>query len=305
MGTINQAGSVEFELGVRTRVGRAVDSDLMLDSPRVSGVHALVEWRSPGQWEIKDLGSHNGSFVEGQRLVPGRWQRLELGQRVVFGDPASIWTVVDLSRPLIEARCIATGERRTTRDPFLTLSEEPSEWVDVFEERPGAWIVERPGQQFAVRDGDELTIAGRVWRLVLPVASQRTESLPDSLGSVATLVFEFRISPDLEHVELHIEAPSGRWGTDRAHARALLEMAKILIADRGLGSEDERGWIYTDELCSLADYESDARLNVEVHRARKDFARFGLADAATLIQRRRSTRQIRLRPDLRCIIHGA
>lgn len=38
----------------------------------------------------------------------------------------------------------------------------------------------------------------------------------------------------------------------------------------------------------------EAHLNVEVYRIRKDFARAGVRDAAAVIERRRSSRQLRL-----------
>jgi hypothetical protein len=39
-------------------------NDFVLDDPRVSGSHALLEWTGRG-WTLRDLGSKNGTFVTG------------------------------------------------------------------------------------------------------------------------------------------------------------------------------------------------------------------------------------------------
>jgi hypothetical protein len=107
---------------------------------------------------------------------------------------------------------------------------------------------------------------------------------------------QFHVSADLEHIELIVEFGPRREQTSRAYARGLLELARARLADQQRASvhADEHGWVYADELCSLAGYESESRLNVEVHRARRDFARMGIPNAATMIQRRRGTQQLRV-----------
>jgi len=55
----------------RIRIGRAPDNDVVVDDILVSRYHAelLV---TPGGYEIIDLGSHNGTFVDGQRVDRAR-----------------------------------------------------------------------------------------------------------------------------------------------------------------------------------------------------------------------------------------
>lgn len=40
-------------------------NDLVIDDPRVSARHAILEWNGSG-WSLSDLGSKNGTFVSGQ-----------------------------------------------------------------------------------------------------------------------------------------------------------------------------------------------------------------------------------------------
>lgn len=65
----------------RTRIGRAADSDLVLDHPAVSEQHAQLVVED-GRWWLRDVGSTNGLIVDGRRV---REVSIEAGTRVRFG----------------------------------------------------------------------------------------------------------------------------------------------------------------------------------------------------------------------------
>lgn len=67
----------------RTRIGRSVDSDVMVDSPHVSHRQAEIEALGD-QFFIRDVGSANGTYVNGRR-VRGR-RRLRRGDIVRFAE---------------------------------------------------------------------------------------------------------------------------------------------------------------------------------------------------------------------------
>ncbi|MDB6163075.1 MAG: hypothetical protein JWL98_507 [Xanthomonadaceae bacterium] len=54
--------------GAALRVGRAGDCALHLDHPSVSRAHAALE-NDQDTWRLRDLGSKNGSFVDGTAIV--------------------------------------------------------------------------------------------------------------------------------------------------------------------------------------------------------------------------------------------
>jgi ABC transport system ATP-binding/permease protein len=55
-------------IGQRTRIGRDLENEIVVDDPLVSRFHAELRARSDGRHELVDLGSRSGTFVNG-RLV--------------------------------------------------------------------------------------------------------------------------------------------------------------------------------------------------------------------------------------------
>ena len=77
------ADVVTLELdGGRVTVGKDEQNDLVLDDPTVSRLHAVLERFAAG-WCVTDLGSSNGTFLNGERI----WaqQRLRHGDEVRVG----------------------------------------------------------------------------------------------------------------------------------------------------------------------------------------------------------------------------
>jgi len=73
----------EFVLAGPATVGREDRNGIVLADPSVSGRHATL-LRDGKAWAVRDLGSTNGTFVEGRRLGE-HTVRLRDGQSVAFG----------------------------------------------------------------------------------------------------------------------------------------------------------------------------------------------------------------------------
>lgn len=70
-----------------TLVGRDVTNDIPLGDPEVSRQHARLT-STPGGYVVEDLGSTNGSFVNGERLVAPRV--LSHGDLLGFGENVTL-----------------------------------------------------------------------------------------------------------------------------------------------------------------------------------------------------------------------
>jgi len=51
-----------------TTVGRSTDGDVFLDDVTVSRKHAIFERRGRGAWFVRDVGSLNGTYVNGEQV---------------------------------------------------------------------------------------------------------------------------------------------------------------------------------------------------------------------------------------------
>ena len=74
----------ELRLNGELTIGRGDDNGLVLDVPTVSRHHATVRERD-GRWYIADLGSFNGTFINGDRVPPGIALQLRHADRIGFG----------------------------------------------------------------------------------------------------------------------------------------------------------------------------------------------------------------------------
>ncbi|MFD1667220.1 MULTISPECIES: ABC transporter ATP-binding protein/permease [Streptomyces] len=66
----------QFSLGRVMRIGRALENDLVVSDLQVSRNHAEFHATPDGRMEIRDLGSHNGTYVNGQPIPKGGTQLL-------------------------------------------------------------------------------------------------------------------------------------------------------------------------------------------------------------------------------------
>lgn len=65
-------------------IGRTADCDVMLDEGTVSKHHAMIRWKKKHA-ELEDLGSSNGTLLNGVRAPPRQGLRLEDNDAIDFG----------------------------------------------------------------------------------------------------------------------------------------------------------------------------------------------------------------------------
>ena len=72
-------------LGSETTIGADDENEIVLGDNFVSGRHTCLRWDGVN-WLLKDLGSTNGTFVNGQRCPPHKEQRVPVGATLQIGD---------------------------------------------------------------------------------------------------------------------------------------------------------------------------------------------------------------------------
>ena len=282
----------------RTLIGRAPGSTIVVAEPRASAEHAVVSW-SHDRWQLRDLGSRNGTFVDGRRLGAAERVDLTRNARLGFGTPDSGWTLHDEHPPVPVARRDATGDVIAATAGLLLLPGEADPRAAIFAGDGGSWIAELDGVTQAVVDQQPLRIDDETWTLFLPSwlgpLTGTVDARTDVSLSIGTMALEFRVSADEEYVEVGIR--SGDAAVDvppRACNYVLLTLARARLDDRNRGVDaGEEGWLYAADLADMLDYTFE-RLNVEIYRARLMMAAAGVVDPSRLVERRATSRQLRL-----------
>ncbi|MGW3460667.1 FHA domain-containing protein, partial [Streptomyces olivaceoviridis] len=101
------AGGVHLLHGGRITVGRSADADVPLDDPDVSRLHCVVTVGADGRVSVADLGSTNGTSLDGVRVTE-RPVRVPAGGLLRIGESAL--RVTPSGGPGMRVRTVADGE---------------------------------------------------------------------------------------------------------------------------------------------------------------------------------------------------
>jgi FHA domain len=275
-------------------IGRGPQCALRLGAGYVSAQHALIRYNGHA-WEVIDRGSRNGTQLGELTVEPGRAYRLTKDAVLTFGHPDERWVLVDADEPQVMALDLDSGEPLLGHEGIIGLPSSKDPVHTLYLDADGAWKLEHPsGELEVVADGQLIESAGRRFRLCCPstVAPAETWSLT-SEGGEPTLCFS--VSSDEDFVELSVEYP-GRTVPlgSRSHNYLLLTLARQRLADResSLG-EPSCGWMDKEQLADGFRM-TPQQVDGEVFRIRRHFSQHGLAEAASVIERRPRTKQIRL-----------
>jgi pSer/pThr/pTyr-binding forkhead associated (FHA) protein len=132
----------EFVLnpGVNT-VGR-VDSDVLIPDPTVSRKHAEIALRE-GAWWLTDLGSTNGTFIDGAQLKANAPVQLVNGSSIKFGTSAMVFEVSEVAppaAPAAETTVVVSSEEAEAEESEAAAEETREELIE--EESAGGAEVE-------------------------------------------------------------------------------------------------------------------------------------------------------------------
>jgi pSer/pThr/pTyr-binding forkhead associated (FHA) protein len=271
-------------------VGRGDACDLRLGVPSVSATHAMLRWRGL-EWVLGDLGSRNGTYLNGRRLDATRRGSLLLraGDEIAFAEREEAWTVVDVGPP----RPFLVPDDGSPPIPLseselLPLPATVGAHGYLFCES-SVWKYEDVGGQVAtVRAGEPLRVGGVAFRLHLPGPAAETPLVLSPMvdRALEEVSLDIHVSSDEETAavtaisgEDRLELPA------RAHLYLLAHLARQRLAGAEASAQGEEGWISVDEACRDLALPTAEALAVSVFRCRKDFETLGIREATRLVDR--------------------
>ncbi|SDJ94950.1 FHA domain-containing protein [Microbulbifer yueqingensis] len=268
--------------------------DTRIPSAEISGIHAAIQWTGT-HWNIRDL-SRNGTWLNGQQLVPARNYELQQGDKISFGRASNpAWSVINLDEPENLLIDLATGDA-VTLEQYHLLPDEREPLASLhFNPVNGHWLYELTGNSNAgdgaavVSHGERIDCGLHSWQLFLPDNQGATKELSLQQMTICEFTLRFSVSHHEEHVQLQLCRADLQVALPaRIHHYLLLYLARARMVDIERGIDpDAQGWVSiqvaTRELGITVNH-----LNTQIFRARKQIAESlpDAIDTSGLVERR-------------------
>ncbi len=279
-------------------IGRsATNADTVISAPEVSRVHAVIEWFQQ-QWFIRDV-SHNGTWVNNEKLLKDTTRKLELGDIVTFASGETYgMKVADLAPPQNMLLALDERAQQTSQAPIILTdynllpNEDKPEIVLFYAQCKGQWykefIADANGHAYPVNDLDTLRFSEQNWQINLNSQSVQTLQLSKPKLLASQIKYRFNLSLDEENTELHITTLDEQHSlSNNAHHYLTLNLARYRDSDARKGlAECDQGWVLPEILAQELGYDISL-FNTHVCRAKKQFRQIlgGACDGDALIER--------------------
>lgn len=276
-------------------VGRAPDAALRIDDESVSWRHASLRWTGR-VWELQDLGSLNGTFLDGQRLQSGTRVPLRPGAQLRFGECPSVYVLVDADPPWPSVVALDTGERLMLDDGMIGLPDMEAPEVSIYQDTEGRWLRETQTGVSELRSDVALEVGGRQYRFEPGAKVHATSATGGTVLTPASVQLEFEVSRNEEHVDITIVHRAKRMSLrPRAHSYMLLTLARLRKRDQERPDVDpgSHGWVDQQHLLKML-ATTPSQLALDIFRARRQFGDAGVVDSAHIIERRVDSHELRL-----------
>ena len=275
-----------------TVIGRLPHCGLRLSDDRVSNDHASLRWGEAG-WAVRDSGSTNGTWLNGQLLQPGTEVPVKVGDLLSFGARELTLRMEADSAPLPMAFLPSGGDPCIIGDGVIAFPSADNALATIFRGIDGTWTLECGDRVRSIMSGDLIEVAGQVWRFSSPSEWQPTKKIRQ-VRLVSASTFYFEVSSDEETVDLTVDHQGDRTPMgQRVPHYFLLTLARRRNEEQTQFSSGEAGWMHREELMKMHRC-AETLLNVWIRRIRVQFADKDFLDYASVIQRRDRTGQLRI-----------
>ncbi|WP_069705047.1 FHA domain-containing protein [Burkholderia seminalis] len=267
----------------------AARCDTVIRDASVSRVHAHIRW-SGGLWELHDHSS-NGTSVSGVPLRDGEHAVLRPGDVIRFGQAGTApWRVDALDDPADTLWPIRGAAPPIVLAPNQTLPARAARPVTIVRSPAGEWLCDDTLPPRTLHDGDEVSSGDCTWCVTLVSRGSTMMLAAPADPALPGHLLEFFVSRNEEHVRmlLHVRGGVVDLG-ERAHHYSLVTLARARAADMQAGYDAvSQGWIDLGRLAHMLGIDP-SHVNVQIHRARSQFAALPGLDASQLVERRRGS----------------
>lgn len=279
-------------------VGRSADSDMVIPRPSVSGRHAVFSWVGEG-WRVRDLGSRNGTYLNGRLLQPAEWVEVVSGDEIAFAETDETWAVLDTHPPapaLIGSHDAQASPLVEQGGMFFADGEDVPPWIIYFSK--GNWCIEyASGGCHPIDNEEPVEVNGQTYYVHLPSVCAATR---DALNPLVETTLEnafltLHVSSNEETAAVEVQV--GRTRVTSGHKTHLYLLAYLARLRMVPGATDTDGWVQTGVVVRDLQLTCPMQLSVHVHRCRTELA-FALSNPADVIDRsRRGMMRISVPPE--------
>ncbi len=279
-------------------IGRDPRCNSVLTEDSVSRFHARFSWCG-SYWSIKDLGSRNGTFINGRKRQAGETHQINAGDRIFFGDRQQEYLLVQDLEPV--SCLITSGDDGTeTRIPLVNLLPLPSPEAPlctIFSTKEDRFTMEdETGAVMVLEHGRKIRTGNTLFEVVLARERndlEQTCALESNFAGLRSIHLDIAVAPDEESAEVMLQIGSSRHTLlPKVHFYLLAHLARIRASqttenydpDKHI-FEDGHGWVDCDVICDdlLINREHLAQ---QVFRVRQDFKKCDPVVAERIIDRR-------------------
>jgi hypothetical protein len=237
---------------------------------------------------VRDLGTTNGTFVDGSVVKPRSQKKIRIGAVVSIGESDRGLTLLEASPPcpMIVSMSASGREVCQIEHGTIVLPSPKNPELSLYMDRDDCWVLERDGSKAPAAPGAFFSAYGTTWRLSVPQEAQCT-TLNQGQLVLENADIEFYVSDDEETVEICIKVSHGEiWMPNRSYNYMLLTLARERLED-----PDDEGWLFREQVERMLRTDECA-INVWIHRTRRQFSSAGFLRPAEIIDRRNGALRI-------------